>query len=96
MTGIYKKRWRILKNHMLIRNKAQIDNILFTCAILHNMLIAHDKWEDEDDEDDLNITWTKELLTLEMVQSIEAMQAEVILCKLMLKWTASGRYCAQS
>ena len=34
--GILKKRWRILKNHLLIRKKAQIDNIVFTCAILHN------------------------------------------------------------
>ncbi len=23
------------------------------CAILHNVLIAHDKWEDEDDDDDI-------------------------------------------
>ncbi len=53
---------------MLILNKAHIDNIVFTCAILHNMLIAYDKWEDEDDEDDLNIPQMKELLTFEMVQ----------------------------
>ena len=51
--GILKKRWRILKNHILIRKKARIDNIVFTCAILHNMLIEYDKWEDEDDLDDI-------------------------------------------
>ncbi len=51
--GILKKRWRILKNHMLIRDKARIDNIVFTCAILHNMLIENDKWEDEDDINDV-------------------------------------------
>ena len=31
--GILKKRCRILKNHMLIHNKARIDNVVFTCAI---------------------------------------------------------------
>ena len=51
--GILKKRWHILKNHLLIRKKAHIDNIVFTCAILHNMLIEYDKWEDEDDLDDI-------------------------------------------
>jgi hypothetical protein len=40
-------------DHMLIRDKARIDNIVFTCAILHNMLIENDKWEDEDDIDDV-------------------------------------------
>jgi hypothetical protein len=50
--GILKKRWHILKNHMLIHDKARIDNIVFTCAILHNMLIEHDKWADDDDDDD--------------------------------------------
>ncbi len=34
--GILKKRWRILKNHMLIQTKPRIDNIVFTCAIFHN------------------------------------------------------------
>ncbi len=41
----------ILKNHMLIQSKARINNIVFTCAVLHNMLIAHeahDEWGDED------------------------------------------------
>ncbi len=49
---ILKKGWRILKNHMLIHDKARIDNI-FTCAILHNMLIEHDKWANDDDDDDI-------------------------------------------
>ncbi len=54
-------------DHMLIRDKARIDNVVFTCAILHNMLIENDKWEDEDDIDDvaaditfLNTAWMKE------------------------------------
>ncbi len=51
--GILKKRWLILKNHMLLHAKEKIDNIVFTCAILHNMLIEHDKWQDEDEDDDV-------------------------------------------
>jgi hypothetical protein len=50
---ILKKRWHILKNHMLIQDKAQIDNLVFTCAILHNMLLEHDTWGDEDDAYDI-------------------------------------------
>lgn len=51
--GILKKRWRILKNHMLIQTKPRIDNIVFTCAIFHNMLIDYDEWNDEDDDYDI-------------------------------------------
>ena len=51
--GILKKRWRILKNHMLIHKKARIDNMVFTCAVLHNMLLVHDEWDDEDDDYDI-------------------------------------------
>ena len=36
-----------LKNHTLIQDKTRIDSIVFSCAIMHNMLI--DKWEDDDD-----------------------------------------------
>ncbi len=50
---ILKKRWRILKNHMLIRNKTRIDNIVFTCAILQTMLVEHDTWADDDDDNDV-------------------------------------------
>ena len=38
---------------MLIRDKIRIDNIVFTCVILHNMLIEHDKWKDDDENDDV-------------------------------------------
>jgi hypothetical protein len=51
--GILKKRWRILKNHMLIQNKNKIDNIVFTCAILHNILLDFDEWNDSDDNYDI-------------------------------------------
>ena len=39
---------------MLIQSKHRIDNIVFTCAILHNMLIDFDEWSEEDDN--YNIT----------------------------------------
>ncbi len=42
-----------VKNHMLIHNKARMDNIMLTCAILHNMLFEHDKWEDYDNNNDI-------------------------------------------
>ena len=36
--GILKCRFRILKLPILIRRKRDIDNVVFTCCILHNML----------------------------------------------------------
>ena len=54
--GILKKRWRILKNHILLQSKgckASIDNVVFTCAILHNMLLDNEEWNDEDDNYDI-------------------------------------------
>ncbi len=51
--GILKKRRHILKNHMLLQVIEKIDNIVFTCAIIQNMLIEHDKWQDEDEDDDV-------------------------------------------
>jgi hypothetical protein len=45
----------LLKNHMLIQNKNKIDNIVFTCAILHNhdILLDFDEWNDSDDGYDI-------------------------------------------
>ncbi len=50
--GILKKRWRILKNHMLIQNKIKI---VFTCAILRNILLdlLVDEWNDSNDDYDI-------------------------------------------
>jgi hypothetical protein len=31
------------------KSKARIDNFVFTCAILHNMLLDNEEWNDEDD-----------------------------------------------
>ena len=64
--GILKKRWHILKNHMLLHNKARIDNVVFTCAVLHNMLIEHDKWEHEDDNYDIAEDIAKDIPELRM------------------------------
>ena len=59
-------RWRILKLPILLQKKDQVDNVVFTCVILHNMVHCfdgRDEWEsgiewghadgnfDEDDED---------------------------------------------
>ncbi len=38
---------------VLILDKAQIDNIVFTRAILHTMLIEHGVWEDDNDDEDI-------------------------------------------
>ena len=47
--GILKKRWRVLKNPMLLQSKVSIDNIVFTCAILHNMLLDNEECKDKID-----------------------------------------------
>ena len=51
-SGILKKRWRILnlKDPMSLQSKARIDTIVFTCAILQNMLLDNEEWNDEDDK----------------------------------------------
>ena len=64
--GILKMRFRILKHAVELHNQDQIDNVFFTCCILHNILHHYDgfdtRWEehilwdsmDPDDEyDDL-------------------------------------------
>ncbi|CAB1099751.1 unnamed protein product [Ectocarpus sp. CCAP 1310/34] len=40
--GVVKGRFRICKMQFLYRTKERIDNIFFTCIILHNMLLAYD------------------------------------------------------
>jgi hypothetical protein len=42
---------------MLLQAKEKIDNIVFTCAC--NMLIEHDKWHDEDEDDDVAADFPK-------------------------------------
>ena len=43
--GILKNRFRILKTPMLFHDKATIDDIFWTCCVLHNMLLDHDEIE---------------------------------------------------
>ena len=49
--GILKKRYQILKNAITWHSKSDIDNAVFSCVILHNMLHEYDgydiRWEAE-------------------------------------------------
>jgi hypothetical protein len=76
--GILKKRWRILRDHMLIQSKAKIDNIVFTCAILHNMLIDFDEWSAADDEYDIIEDLEADLQEEEMDSRIENLSREPV------------------
>lgn len=40
--GIMKGRWRILKTGIRLQSRAVIDNVFYTCSILHNMLMEYD------------------------------------------------------
>ena len=40
--GILKGRFRILKSPIRFHKKSEIDNVVFTCAVLHNMLLEYD------------------------------------------------------
>ena len=42
--GILKKRFRILKMPIELRQQDDIDNVFFSCCILHNMLRDDDGW----------------------------------------------------
>ena len=52
--GILKTRFRILKNTIRLQTKERIDNVFFTCSILHNMLLTHDRWSADDDNFDVS------------------------------------------
>ncbi len=61
--GILKGRFRCLKLPILIHDQQDIDNMFFTCCILHNMLLLHDErdklwyndveWSGRDGEHDI-------------------------------------------
>ena len=66
--GILKGRFRCLKLPILYQSKDAIDNMVFTCCVIHNMLLSHDgldmRWERDanwggqgglHDEDDLDV-----------------------------------------
>ena len=81
---------------MLIQTKPRIDNIVFTCAILHNMLIDYDEWSDEDDDYDIGADVGADVMDPRVVDEdllITAMLAEEICQWKMCKWKASGWHC---
>lgn len=40
--GALKTRFRILKIPILFQKLHEVDNVFFTCCVLHNMLLCHD------------------------------------------------------
>lgn len=43
--GSMKKRFTVLKTHMRYHDSEKIDNVFYTCCILHNMLLKFDGWD---------------------------------------------------
>ncbi len=60
--GIMKRRFRVLKVPMPYFAKEHVDNIMFTCCVLHNILLDHNarEWTEEDDLDELNLPSTRD------------------------------------
>ena len=54
---VWKKRFRILKVPFPYFAKENVDNIMFTCCVLHNILLDHDarEWTGQDDLDEFNV-----------------------------------------
>ena len=56
--GILKGRFRILRHGILLQNQNSVDNVFFTCCILHNMILEADgldrRWEECVEWDRLN------------------------------------------
>ena len=42
--------------------KEHVDNIMFTCCVLHNILLDHDarEWTEQDDLDEFNVPTTRD------------------------------------
>ena len=55
--GVVKRRFRILKVPIPYRAKEDIDNIMFTCCVLHNILLDHDaqEWTIVDDLEEVRL-----------------------------------------
>ena len=51
--GSLKGRWRFLRNGIVLQDQNSIDNVFFTCCILHNMILEDDgldcRWEKDVD-----------------------------------------------
>ena len=61
LIGILKARFWILKNPIRMHSKQDITNVMYTCAVLHNMLLHYDGFDK---------LWTAEdWLTLDPVES---------------------------
>jgi hypothetical protein len=45
-----KMRHRVLRKKTTLHSKVDIDNVFFSCCILHNMLLRDDGWEDKHKE----------------------------------------------
>jgi Plant transposon protein len=58
--GILKKRYQILKNAMTWQYKSDIDNAVFSCVILHNMLHEFDGYDERWEEEILNTHYDEE------------------------------------
>lgn len=54
VNGQLKSRFRELKNPMELHNKDDIDNVFFTCCVLHNMLLEYDGFDRQWEE---NVEW---------------------------------------
>lgn len=56
--GILKARWRFLRNGIVLQKQEFIDNVFFTCCILHNLILEFDgldsRWENDVDWDTMN------------------------------------------
>ena len=58
--GILKKRYQILKNAMTWQYKSDIDNAVFSCVILHNMLHEYDGYDERWEAEILNTHYDEE------------------------------------
>ena len=59
--GVLKKRWRILGIPCRLWDKDQIGNVMYTCIILHNMILEDEgkavvTYYDDDDPQPGNVT----------------------------------------
>ena len=56
--GSLKSRWRFLRNGIVLQDQNSIDNVFFTCCILHNMILEDDgldcRWEKDVDWEAIN------------------------------------------
>jgi hypothetical protein len=58
--GILKKKFRFLKNPITLQSQGDIDNVFYSCCIIHNMILKHDGldklWLDDSNWGNSNLT----------------------------------------